>query len=118
MKIKIEGYNFDKRIKEIIEDGWKIEEIKKVQFYQVKLSKNSEDKRVYNSGRPIKKHEFLSVLDRETILEISKCLNVDINFKSTDELLKELEKYKRGVVKVAWDYVIDKRREAKLDTYV
>jgi hypothetical protein len=111
MELKINANEFEKIINSLISEGWTIEKIKKVEWYKIKFSKLSEDdpeKNVIKCRIP-----FLRILQRSMLNKICKCMDIEYKDKTNHEIIEELEKYKKGVIMVAYDSVIKDKYKRK-----
>jgi hypothetical protein len=109
MQIKVNPLQFKDIAKKYIDDGWIVERIEKVEYYNVRFTK-------FSGERPRKKSgSFLYHLNRKTLNEICKCFNLPTSSKvfTNIELIEKLRKYKDDIILIAYDSVLKKREIEK-----
>lgn len=115
MKLNIPPEDFDTKMSALIEDGWNVESIKKVEYFIVKATKKSGE---FKPERINTKIAYMSILDKKTVYDIAKALGINTTNLEKFEVLHELRKYKKEVVKIAWDSVLEQRKKSKIEEYV
>ena len=116
MKLNISPEDFDTKMSALIEDGWNVESIQKIEYYVVRATKNSGD---FKPEKIDTKIGYLNVLDKRTIYDIAKALGIKTTNLERWEVLHELRKFKKPVVKIAWDSVLEQRKKkSKMIDYV
>jgi predicted metalloendopeptidase len=106
MKLNVTPEDFDSKISMLIEDGWNVESIKKVEYFIVKATKKSGD---FKPEKINTKIGYLSILDKKTVYDIAKALGIKTTNLEKFEVLHELRKFKRPVVEIAWESVLEQR---------
>jgi hypothetical protein len=103
---KIDGKEFDKQLNDLILDGWQVDNIEEVRYFNVKLSKNS-GMLIYKDDSKI---PLLSILNMEMIVKICQGLNLSYSQKDKEELINELEqRFTKGVINTAYERIIDNK---------
>lgn len=104
MEIQVSEKDINNKIDELRLKGWMIDNIEKYEYYKIKLTRMSNFITYKNSD----KIPFLRTLRRPMIINICNDFKIKVGKRSINELIFEIEKYKKSAVMEVYENIVNK----------